>query len=103
MTQPITRRTALLATASTVLAAGFSSRFVAAQEEATNKKQPICVFTKPFNSLSFDQLAEGIKALGADGIEAPIRKGGHIEPREVEDRLPLLVEALRQRGLEITV
>ncbi len=102
MTRPITRREALLATASTVLAAGFSNRLLGGLEEAT-KKQPICVFTKPFNSLSFDQLAEGVKAIGFDGIEAPIRKGGHIEPREAENRLPLLVDALRKRGLEITV
>lgn len=102
MSLPMNRREALLTAASTVLMASASHRLLGGQEVAT-KQQPICVFTKPFNSLSFDQLAEGMKAIGADGIEAPIRKGGHIEPREVEDRLPLLVEALRKRGLEITV
>lgn len=66
-------------------------------------RQPICVFTKPFNSLSFDTLADRIAECGFDGIEAPIRKGGHIEPAEVEDQLPKLVEALRKRDLEITV
>lgn len=63
----------------------------------------ICVFTKPFNSLSFDALADRIADLGVNGIEAPVRKGGHIEPIEIEERLPLLVEALRKRGLEIKV
>ena len=48
----------------------------------------ICVFTKPFNSLSFDELADRIAELGFDGIEAPIRVGGHVEPDQVEDRLP---------------
>jgi sugar phosphate isomerase/epimerase len=102
MSHPITRREALLTAASGVFLAGGSQRLFGGQEEP-KPKQPICVFTKPFNSLSFDRLAEVMKALGADGIEAPIRKGGHIEPKEVEDRLPLLVEALRKRGLEITV
>ncbi len=84
---------------------GFQSLRGAANEKADREKskQPICVFTKPFNSLSFDQLAEGVAALGFDGIEAPIRKGGHIEPAEAQDKLPRLVEALRKRGLEITV
>jgi sugar phosphate isomerase/epimerase len=102
MSQPINRRQALLATASTVFAAGFAKPFLEAAEPA-EPEQPICVFTKPFNSLSFDQLAEATAALGFDGIEAPIRKGGHIEPEQVEDRLPQLVEALRKRGLVITV
>jgi sugar phosphate isomerase/epimerase len=85
-----------------VFAAGFSRRLFGAQNQDL-KRNRICVFTKPFNSLSFDELAESIKALGADGIEAPIRKGGHIDPREALDRLPLLVEALTKQGLEITV
>ena len=66
-------------------------------------KQTLCVFTKPFNSLSFDELADKVAEMGFHGIEAPIRAGGHIEPPEVEDRLPKLVEALGKRGLEITV
>lgn len=64
---------------------------------------PICVFTKPFNSLSFDELADRIAELGVDGIEAPVRKGGHIEPAEVADKLPQLVDALGKRHLKITV
>ncbi len=70
---------------------------------ATAPQPPICAFTKPFNSLSFDELADRIAELGFDGIEAPIRAGGHVEPREVEERLPQLVEALKKRNLEICV
>lgn len=103
MTQPITRRQALLTTASTVLAGGMFQRLGRASEKSPFVKQPICVFTKPFNSLSFDQLAERVAELGFDGIEAPIRKGGHIEPKNVEDQLPKLVDALKKQGLEITV
>jgi len=66
-------------------------------------KNPLCVFTKPFNSLSFDELADRIAELGFDGIEAPIRSGGHVEPEQVEQKLPELVEALKKRDLEITV
>lgn len=72
-------------------------------DSTTSKPNPICVFTKPFNSLSFDELADRIAELGFDGIEAPIRKGGHIEPDQVEQKLPELVEALKKRNLEITI
>ncbi|HBV66528.1 MAG TPA: sugar phosphate isomerase/epimerase [Rhodopirellula sp.] len=69
----------------------------------TSKRNPICVFTKPFNSLSFNELSDRIAELGFDGIEAPIRKGGHVDPDQVEQKLPELVEALKKRDLEITI
>lgn len=66
-------------------------------------KRPLCVFTKALQSLSYDALAERVSALGFDGIEAPIRSGGHIEPEAVTEELPKMVEALRRRDLEITI
>ncbi len=94
---PITRRGFLTATSSLIAAQALAQN---AGDQARNK---LCVFTKPFNSLSFDELADKVAELGFDGIEAPIRSGGHIEPTEVERRLPQLVEALARRKLEITV
>lgn len=70
---------------------------------ASSTKNSICVFTKPFQSLTYDELAERIAELGFDGVEAPIRDGGHIEPAAVPDELPKMVEALRKRNLELTV
>jgi sugar phosphate isomerase/epimerase len=71
--------------------------------DAAPQKNSICVFTKPFQSLSYDELADRVAELGFDGIEATIRDGGHIEPQQVADELPKMVEALRSRNLEITV
>ena len=90
----------------TAIAAGSlvkQTRPVQAAEIKRPEKNPICVFTKPFNSLSFDELADRIAELGFDGIEAPIRKGGHVEPEQVEQQLPALLEALKKRDLEITI
>ena len=95
---PINSRREFLIAASSMLAAS-----TWAGGESTKTRQPICVFTKPFNSLSFDELADAVAEIGFDGIEAPIRAGGHVEPAEVEDKLPELVDALGKRGLEITV
>ena len=71
--------------------------------ETPNTQNPLCVFTKPFNSLTYEDLADHIAKLGFNGIEAPIRKGGHIEPEAVPDELPKLHEALKERGLKITI
>lgn len=98
MANQLNRRQAICAAVSAVVATRMAQ---AATDSAPRYR--ICVFTKPFNSLSFDTLADRIAELGFDGIEAPIRKGGHVEPTEVEDRLPKLAEALRKRDLEITV
>jgi sugar phosphate isomerase/epimerase len=98
MSGQLTRRQ-VLATAASVMAASGLSR--AAQD--SQPRNPICVFTKPFNSLSFHDLADRMAELDIIGIEAPIRKDGNVEPEEVEDKLPQLVEALKARNLEITV
>ncbi len=92
------RRTFLAAATGAAMAAATTTASAAAP--AKNK---ICVFTKPFQSLSYDELADRIAEMGFDGIEATIRDGGHIEPHEVPDELPKMVEALKARGLEITI
>lgn len=94
-----TRRTFLTAS----LAAALSSGSAAGLSSTRVRRGPICVFTKPFNSLTFEQLAEKVAALGFDGIEAPVRAGGHIEPADVPDRLPELIQALSARQLRMTV
>lgn len=87
-----------IATASAI--ASISSR---SSDAASRKTNSICLFTKPFNSLSFDELANQVAKLGFDGIEAPIRPGGHIEPEQVDEQLPKLVEALEKRNLKISI
>ena len=93
-------RRRFLATTTALSAASVSSHAIAV---TPNLQNTICVFTKPFNSLSFDELAEKVAEIGYGGIEAPIRKGGHIEPQQAPDKLPQLVEALAKHNLEITV
>ncbi len=102
MSALLSRRQALLS-ATAGLTSAFALTRAASAAPQTQPQPSICAFTKPFNSLSFEELADRIAEAGFTGIEAPVRRGGHIEPSEVEDRLPQLIEALRARGLEITV
>lgn len=99
---PISRRTFLRhAAAGTGMACSVAAAGVAAVP--ARPVSPVCVFTKPFCHLPFDELARRIAGLGFDGLEAPIRKGGHVEPEAVPDKLPELVDVLGQHNLVINI
>ncbi len=73
-----------------------------AAEGATGGRE-IAVFTKFLEKLSYDELAEVISAIDVDGLEAPLRKGGHIEPEELAAKLPAFSEALAKKDLRVIV
>lgn len=88
------------------VAAGAASSVLAQNAKAAERRNGefrICAFVKFIQSLSFDRLAETIKQLGFDGIEATVRNGGQVLPERVEDDLPKLAEALSKHELEISV
>lgn len=74
---------------------------LAAAEKTSGRE--IAVFTKFLEKLSFDELAETIAPLGVAGLEAPLRKGGHIEPEQMAEKLPAFVAALAKRNLKVVV
>ena len=61
----------------------------------------IAGFTKPFQNLGFEETADVVAQVGWDGIECPVRRGGQILPNKVEEDLPRMVQALKQRNLEL--
>ncbi len=97
------QRRQFLATSAAASASVLSAKSALFAAQPQDTANPICVFTKPFNSLSFEELATKIAALGFDGIEAPIRKGGHVDPNRIEDELPKLAEAMAAKNLSVTV
>jgi sugar phosphate isomerase/epimerase len=66
-------------------------------------KRPICAFTKFLQSLDYEELARRVAGMGFDGIEATVRRGGHVLPARVEEDLPRLVEALKRHGLRVLI
>ncbi len=92
-----TRRTFLRNLSATALASALPA---AAAEQ---KKNTVCFFTKHLQGLSFDDIASLGAEAGFNGVEAPIRPKGHIEPEKVVDELPKFVEALKKQGMEMTI
>ena len=62
-------------------------------ESCGKQRNPYCVFSKPLQMLSYDDLADLIAELGFDGIEGTIRPGGQITPEQVPVELPKMMEA----------
>ena len=83
------------------LAAG--AALAAAPGIASERFGPIMTFAKHLQWLSFDELARFLEEIDLDGIEATVRKGGQVEPENVERDLPLLVEALEKRGRKVVM
>ena len=99
---PPDRRTFLAAAASFAAGVATSPGFLNAESD-TGSTRKFLTFTKPFQHLGFAEMADVIADLGFTGIEAPIRPGGHVEPKRIEEDLPKLVEALQARNLELTI
>jgi len=87
----------------TALAAAASTLPVLVQGAASSTPSVFAVFTKHLIGLNYDRLAEVLAEIGVTAIEAPIRPKGHVEPEQVEDELPKLVEALQRRNITIAV
>lgn len=96
------RRSFLTWAAAAVAAAEWNRTRVNAMTDAPGE-WPIAIFEKVFEGLSYDELADAMVAIGADGVEATIRPGGHIAPAAAEEEVPKMVEAMRKRGKRIVI
>lgn len=61
----------------------------------------LVMFSKHLQALTLEEVAETLVDLGLDGVDLTVRPGGHIEPAEVEFRLPQALEIFSDQGLEI--
>ena len=62
------------------------------------KSWPVVVFEKPIQTLDYARMGEELAKMGVQGIEATIRRGGHIEPKDAEKEIPRMVESLAKSG-----
>lgn len=62
-------------------------------------RYPLIGFSKAFQNLSFEDTADLVAEVGWNGIECPVRPGGHVLPERVEEDLPKMAEALQRKGV----
>ena len=84
-------RRALLAAgaASATVAMGTKLRAVMPVEfaETAQKLRPkICIFAKPIQDLSYEQIADLLAKYPVDGLEATVRTGGQVDPAKIEEQ-----------------
>jgi sugar phosphate isomerase/epimerase len=60
-------------------------------------------FTKSFQDWKLDRVSREFKELGLDGLDLTVRKGGHIEPADVDQALPAAVNTAHEQGLKIAL
>lgn len=73
----------------------------AAASSAASSKLQLSIFTKHLQFLKGDALADAIAAMGFDGADVALRKGGNIEPARAREEFPKLVKALVSRGIAV--
>ena len=81
-----------------LLAAG--ALLLAPKAQAKGKLK-VCIFAKHLQFVQGEDLAKATAAMGFDGVDIALRKGGNIEPETMAKDLPALVNILRQHGLEV--
>ena len=69
--------------------------------QTIQRKLKIAIFSKHLQFLEGDALPAAAAAIGFDGIDITVRKGGHVEPERVARDLPPLVASIRRHGLEV--
>lgn len=89
-------------TAAAISAAGIS---VAGQPlpllTSQQGRNPITVFTKCLQFLTYEQVGEVLAETGFHGADMPVRPGGQVLPENVKTDLPKAVKALQKSGITL--
>jgi len=73
------------------------------EQRRSDQRFSIIGFTKPFQNLTSQQVAETVAEIGWQGIECAVRANGQIEPARVANDLPELIEALQTVHCEVSL
>ena len=90
--------TVAAASASIPMVSAFPADFLSQPAE---KRYPIRIFSKALDTYDFGFICECALKSGIGGLDLTVRKGGKVEPAEVETKLPLLVEQAKKYNLTI--
>lgn len=89
----------------TIAAAGAAVPILSRIDEnilpAAQKKYPVRLFSKPLDKYDFAFMCDCLKGAGIEGFDLTVRKGGKVEPNNVESMLPDLAEKASKQNLAI--
>lgn len=90
---------------STLAAAGAALPFISSTgndvSEPPVEKFPLRLFSKPLDAYDFGFMCEVTSAAGLGGFDLTIRKGGKVEPAEIDVKLPGLIKTAKDHKLAI--
>src|SRR5580692_14030 len=61
----------------------------------------MCMFSKHFPELNYEDLGKTCRDLGFAGVDLTVRPKGHVLPERVVEDLPRAIDALHKAGLEV--
>jgi L-ribulose-5-phosphate 3-epimerase len=83
------------------LGAGITHSVAISGQTRPSKKPMVCLFSKPLQALSCQELGEFCAELGVEGVDLTVRPEGHVLPETVETDLPAAARALSAANLKI--
>jgi L-ribulose-5-phosphate 3-epimerase len=90
---------------STIAAAGVAVPFIGNLDNEVKtpgqKRFPLRIFSKPLDSYEFGFIYDCAAGSGIGGVDLTVRKGGKVEPADVEARLPIIVEDAAKRNMAV--
>lgn len=102
-----TRREFLHRSTGLIAAASLGHRFCgtskAAQADAAKESYvpKVCCFTESFQDLPIPEVCRIFRELGLDGLDLTVRPGGHIDPSQANEKLPLAAKAAIEHDVRI--
>lgn len=61
----------------------------------------IILFSKMFQQMPIEEFASLASNMGFEGIDLTVRPGGHIEPKDISEKLPKFLEMFKQMNLSV--
>lgn len=79
----------------------FAKSTSTAKKTETKTETKVGAFTKSFQDHSIPEVCHIFKKIGLDGLDLTVRKGGHIDPKNVKTELPQAAAAAKAEGVEL--
>jgi sugar phosphate isomerase/epimerase len=61
------------------------------------------MFSKHIQNMPIEQAAKGVLNAGLHGIDLTVRPGGHVEPADVQKKLPQVVDEFKNNGVDVVM